>query len=223
MFQSFCDYIILFMIYSFIGWIIEIVYKYIESKEIVNRGFLIGPYLPIYGIGSIGILLFLEKYKNDFLVLFCMGTILCCVLEYFTSYIMEKIFNARWWDYSNKKFNIAGRICLETAILFGLGGCFVVYLINPVVIYILDLIPLIILNIIAVLFFIIFMTDFCISFNIIFTFRTFTNNVKRDSTAEINKLVKRMIASKSYLGKRLIQAFPNFKLDIKKIKLKRRK
>ncbi len=212
------DYVLLFMIYSFAGWCIETTIKWVSTKKFVNRGFLIGPCLPIYGFGAVGIIIFLSRYSDDFITLFCMGTVLCCVLEYFTSYIMEKLFHARWWDYSSKKFNIAGRVCLETAVLFGLGGCLVVYIINPLLIGLFDIIPNIILNIITILFIVGLIVDFAISFKVIFAFRNFTDNLRKDSTAEINKLVNKMIASKSILGKRLMQAFPNFKIDIESLK-----
>lgn len=212
------NYILLFMIYSFIGWIIEVINSYIRTGKYINRGFLIGPYLPIYGVGSLGIVILLNRYYDDLLVLFCMGTILCCILEYFTSYIMEKIFRARWWDYSYKKFNLAGRICLETAVLFGLGGCIVVKLVNPFLVNLFDILPSLFLNIVTILFTIVFIADFIISCKIIFTFRNFVTNVKKDSTTEVNKLVKKMIVSKSFLGERLMKAFPNFKINLEKIK-----
>ena len=212
------NYILLFMIYSFVGWIIEVINSYTKTGKYINRGFLIGPYLPIYGVGSLGIIILLNRYYDDLLVLFCMGTILCCILEYFTSYIMEKIFRARWWDYSYKKFNLAGRICLETAVLFGLGGCIVVKLVNPFLVNLFDILPTLLLNIVTILFTIVFIADLMISCKIIFTFRNFVSNVKKDSTTEINKLVKKMIASKSFLGERLMKAFPNFKINFEKIK-----
>lgn len=124
-------YFILFIIYAMIGWCIEIINGLIQTKKFVNRGFLIGPYCPIYGVGGILITLLLSKYYNDPIVLFFMGIAVCGILEYLTSYIMEKIFKARWWDYSKRKFNINGRICLETIIPFGLLGCFIIYISNP--------------------------------------------------------------------------------------------
>ena len=107
-------YFILFIIYAMIGWCIEIINGLIQTKKFVNRGFLIT--------------LLLSKYYNDPIVLFFMGIAVCGILEYLTSYIMEKIFKARWWDYSKRKFNINGRICLETIIPFGLLGCFIIYI-----------------------------------------------------------------------------------------------
>ena len=113
-------YFLLFMTYAFLGWLMEVTLGLIQSKKFVNRGFLIGPYCPIYGFGGLLITFLLQKYVNDPIVLFFMALIICGILEYVTSYLMEKIFHARWWDYSNKKYNINGRVCLDTIIPFGL-------------------------------------------------------------------------------------------------------
>ena len=91
-------YFMLFMFYSIVGWIIEVIYTFITDKKIVNRGFLIGPYCPIYGVGCLLIIILLKKYTDDFIVLFIMSMLICSLLEYLTSYVMEKLFNARWWD-----------------------------------------------------------------------------------------------------------------------------
>ena len=99
----------LFIIYSFIGWTIEMVACAIANKKIVNRGFLVGPYCPIYGFSSLIMIGVLQKYLNDAFVLFIMAIFICTFTEYITSYIMEKIFHARWWDYTNIPFNLNGR------------------------------------------------------------------------------------------------------------------
>ena len=117
-------YFLLFIIYAIIGWCMEVICKLIQYKKFVDRGFLIGPYCPIYGVGALLITLFLNKYTQDPVVLFVMAVVVCGVLEYLTSYFMEKIYHARWWDYSSKKFNINGRICLSNLIAFGILGMF---------------------------------------------------------------------------------------------------
>ena len=221
MFNILCDYFLLFIMYSFIGWIIEVINFLFISKKVVDRGFLIGPYLPIYGFGSLAIIIFLQKYSNDLIILFCMCMIICCVLEYFTSFIMEKLFHARWWDYSNERFNIEGRVCLKTTVLFGFAGSIILCVVNPLLRSILSMIPSLVKTFLATILFIIFVIDVLISFKVIFTFRTFTQNVRKDSTSEFNKLVKKMISSKSFLGKRLMQAFPNLKLSFKELKDRR--
>ena len=219
--MMFYDYFLLFMMYSFLGWILEGIYFIIINRKIVDRGFLVGPYLPIYGFGALLIVIFLQKYSEDFITLFCMCTIICSVLEYFTSYIMEKLFRARWWDYRDKSFNINGRVCLENSVLFGLGGCITVYIIHPFFKFLLSIIPITIRAILLIVLLILLLVDILISFKIIFSFRNFISDVKKDSTSEINKLVKRVISSNSILGKRLIQAFPNFSLSFNRIKRNR--
>ena len=122
---------IIFIFYSFIGWIIESLYVYYCTKKLMNRGFLIGPYCPIYGLGCVLFITLLEKYMNEPLVLFILAITICSVLEYLTSWVMEKLFKARWWDYSDKKFNINGRVCLENMMGFGVGALVVMYVSHP--------------------------------------------------------------------------------------------
>ena len=214
--MSLSKYFILFMIYSFIGWIIEVIDIKIETKKLVNRGFLMGPYCPIYGWGGTLMSILLKNYVNDPLVLFLVAMVICSLLEYTTSYLMEKIFNARWWDYSNKKFNINGRVCLETMIPFGLLGCFLMYLLNPFLLNILKNIPHIILTIIAIILFIIFLIDNIVSYSIITKISISSKKVIKDSTEEITKKIREYISKNSKFGKRLMKSFPRFKSMRKK-------
>ena len=105
-------YFIYFFVFSVVGYICEVTYVYICNKKLVNRGFLHGPYIPIYGNGAIFITLALGQCKNVILV-FLGSMLICSILEYVTSYVMEVIFHNRWWDYSKQKFNINGRVCLN--------------------------------------------------------------------------------------------------------------
>ncbi len=180
---------VLFVIYSFLGWFMESVGGILKVKKFVNRGFLIGPYCPIYGIGVICLTLLLNKYKDDVLVLFLLSMLVCGTLEYLTSYFMEKIFNARWWDYGNRRFNINGRICLETTIPFGLAGCLFLVIINPFFEKYINLIPDTILTILTSVIAIIMLIDFIISTKIIINFKKETRDVK-DNTDEIVAKVK---------------------------------
>ena len=101
-------YFLLFMLYYFLGWCMEVTLISIQNKRFVNRGFLIGPYCPIYGYGGVLITLVLGRYKYDPLVLFVMTVVTCGILEYLTSWAMEILFKARWWDYSKERFNLNG-------------------------------------------------------------------------------------------------------------------
>lgn len=209
-------YFMLFITYSFIGWVIEVMNELIINKKIVNRGFLIGPYCPIYGCGAILMILFI-KNTGDVIGTFLKIVFICAILEYTTSYWMEKLFKTRWWDYSKNKYNINGRICLETMFLFGIGGCILLYLVNPFITGIYQMIPNLLMTIITVLLFIIFISDIILSFNIINGLKNTFISPKKDSTEEISKM--RGNIKKSYLRERVIKAFPNIEKLKKKVNL----
>lgn len=203
-------YFLLFLIYSFIGWLIEVIGKLIEKHKFINRGFLIGPICPIYGHGCILMILTLSRYKDNPLTLFICAIFICSLLEYFTSYFMEKIFKARWWDYSTKRFNLNGRICAETMIPFGILGTLVICVINPIFEYLLNLFNFETIKITAVVLFIIYIIDYIISLTIMFGFKGTLKTVEKDGTEEITKKVKDILINKNVLYKRLVEAFPNF-------------
>ena len=222
-------YIILFAIYSVIGWIMEITLGFAQKRKFVNRGFLIGPYCPIYGFGGVAITILLSNFMitidkvslidsiwiSSIVIMF-----ICGALEYITSYVMEKLFHARWWDYKNFKFNINGRICLETLIPFTIIGQIILRYASPTFINILSNMPSIWLHILTGTFLVIFITDISISYNIIRSFKKVSNEAK-DNTEEITKKVKEII-SKTWRGKRLISAFPNLDIEVIRNKIKQK-
>ncbi len=203
-------YFLLFLIYSFIGWLIEVIGKLIEKHKFINRGFLVGPICPIYGHGCILMILTLSRYKDNPLTLFIYAIFICSLLEYFTSYFMEKIFKTRWWDYSTKKFNLNGRICAETMIPFGILGTLVICVINPIFEYLLNLFNFETIKITAIVLFILYIIDYTISLIIMFGFKGTLKTVEKDGTEEITKKVKDILINKNVLYKRLVEAFPNF-------------
>ena len=209
--DTFCTYFLLFLIYSFMGWIMEVISEFVQTKRIINRGFLIGPYCPIYGWGCLSMIILLSKYKDNFVVFFIMAILICSILEYFTSFFMEKIFHARWWDYTNRKFNINGRICLETMIPFGILGSLIIYIVNPFYTGILNSFTQDTLNTISIILLFIFLADNIISFNVIYKFKSTMKTAELDGTAEITARVKEVLIKRSWLFRRLINAFPNIK------------
>lgn len=122
-----------FVLYSFLGWICESTYVSIPKGYFVNRGFFYGPYIPIYGFGALIAVYILLPYVSNPIAVFLLGAILCTILEYVTSWIMEVLFHMRWWDYSNKKWNIKGRVCLLNTVLFGIMSTVVVYIVHPAI------------------------------------------------------------------------------------------
>ncbi|MDO5107044.1 MAG: putative ABC transporter permease [Coriobacteriaceae bacterium] len=119
-----------FALYSCAGWLFESILCSISEKRVINRGFLNGPVCPIYGVGALAAVLFLSGI-DDTAKLFCWGAIVCSVIEYFTSWAMEKLFHARWWDYSDRFLNLNGRICVPATLLFGFFIVLVVDVIQP--------------------------------------------------------------------------------------------
>lgn len=229
MIQNIETYVLLFTIYSIMGWLMEVVLGLIQHHKFVNRGFLIGPYCPIYGFGGVAITLLLGNFmqtmeKVSLLDSIWISTIvimcICGTLEYVTSYLMEKLFHARWWDYHRFKLNINGRICLETLLPFTIIGQIILRYGNPVFLGLIGNINQPWLHIIAIIIICIFATDASVSYNIIHSFKKISNEAK-DNTEEITKKVKEII-SKTWRGRRLVSAFPNVDIDIIRERIRKR-
>jgi uncharacterized membrane protein len=131
----------LFLLYAFLGWCAEVCYAAVTSGQVVNRGFLNGPVCPIYGVGMVGVLLLLEPISDNLLLLFFLGMLLCSVVELIGGWVLDKVFQSHWWDYSNQPFNLGGYVCLGFSILWGFAVTFVVRLVHPFILTLVDLIP----------------------------------------------------------------------------------
>ncbi len=136
------------MIYGFAGWVYETIICSIEARRFVDRGFLNGPYCPIYGFGAMLDVIILGNIENA-AALFFLGMLLDTVLEYVTSYVMEALFHARWWDYSTYRFNINGRVCLLGAVVFGAFSLLAVKVVHPAVAGAVGMIPTVWLHVIS--------------------------------------------------------------------------
>lgn len=198
---------LLFITYSFFGWLMEMIVTVIEDHEIVNRGFLIGPYCPIYGVCSISMILLLHKITNP-IILFIASVLICSIGEYLTSYILEKLFKARWWDYSNMKFNLNGRICLRNCLYFGVLGFLMIKFINN---YFTNLYLSISPNTLNIIFYSIlavFIVDLIISCKVIYKIKNMSlKYINLDNTKEISLKVKDILLN-NILSRRLLRAFP---------------
>lgn len=134
------DIFIYFIIYSFLGWIGEVSYCYLIDRKLTNRGFFYSPIVPLYGFGAIFVYFLLSGFKSNIFLFFILAMIVTSVLEYVTAVMMESLFNIKWWDYSNNKFNIKGRVCLLNSTLFGIGSIIFMYIIHPFITKYVDLI-----------------------------------------------------------------------------------
>lgn len=205
----------LFLVYSFIGWVIEIIFTFLAEHKIVNRGFLIGPLVPIWGTGAILITLILNPNDSVFSLILS-SAVIGTVLEYVVNYVMEKAFKVRWWDYSKLPFNINGRVCLIASFIFGIGGLLVVKVFNPMFFRLFLMIDKSLFCILISILIMFTCIDFCVSFNIIQKLKISVDNVYKDYTEEISKKVKKTLMDKSIGFKRLLKAFPNVKVSKKK-------
>ena len=216
---------LLFWFFSILGWILEVIVCSISEKKMVNRGFLVGPYCPIYGFGAL-IMLLLSSYKDSLFVCFILALVLCSFLEYLTSFFMEKIFKIRWWDYSNDAFNINGRICLRNAIAFGaLGVIFTRYL-NPWFLSIIDDFNYKTLLIISIIVLVITMIDILISFNAMNSIKNIIrkdiNKYKnKDATKDIKRLIKIKLMKFDFIQRRLIKTYHLLGKDYIKVTIKK--
>ena len=113
------QWILFFFIYSFVGWVWESCYVSVKKRRWVNRGFMNGPMLPIYGSGALVILVSTIGVRDNPALIFLLGMLAATVLEYITGWAMEQLFHVRYWDYSNQKFNWNGYICLSSSLCWG--------------------------------------------------------------------------------------------------------
>ena len=137
-----------FLLYAFIGWVYESVLVSVSERRWVNRSFLNGPLCPIYGCGAVLAIVLLHDFTNP-IEIFLISSFGASILEYITSWGMEKLFHARWWDYSHYRFNIQGRICLLGAIVFGFGGVLIIDVVQPQVERLTAMIPLLAVHVIC--------------------------------------------------------------------------
>lgn len=124
-------YVLLFFLLSFIGWLWEVLLFLFTQHCFVNRGVYKGPYLPIYGVGGLLLIFLFRRLRSRPLIVFGSSALVCAVLEYLTSFFLERRWGIRWWDYSGHFLNLNGRICLLGVMTFGIGGTLLICLFLP--------------------------------------------------------------------------------------------
>lgn len=210
------------MIYSIIGWIYESTICSVSQRRFVNRGFLNGPYCPIYGNGALLVILILGRIHNPVL-LFLLGALVTCSLEYLTSYLMEKLFHARWWDYSKRKCNLNGRVCLLGAVVFGTFSVALVLGLHPLVVSLTDRLTGMTRHIVSLALLAAMIADYIVTLTGMAGFRTRLEEIA--DYLEQQKEESKLRASEAYLKRRaelkrrlslqqrrLIAAFPTLKM-----------
>jgi len=212
-----------FMFFSFCGWLFECAISLFRDHELVNRGFYNGPYCPIYGSGAL-LFILLMNWTDRPLELFFFGGLAACALEYLTSYLMEKIYKARWWDYSNWPFNINGRVCLYGFLTFGTFSALMPFMKRGID-WLIALIPGNHHITVAAILAVIFIIDFIYSNHVVAKFNRTLRKIQKQLNANfpinvLNKGKQRVLYLKvgknkvsllTWQQRRLLNAFPTFK------------
>ena len=203
--------VLLFFAYSFAGWCIEVILKFIQYHRFINRGFFTGPICPIYGSGAVLITITVEiltPYESAYGTTFLISFLLCGLIEYFTSWFMEKRFHARWWDYSTKPMNLHGRVWIGNLILFGIGGVAIIHLINPFLYFMISIIPITAKGILSIVLLGIFAVDYVMTHFILKLVRIGVEKSEADNTEEINREIRLLLSDRSVFHRRFAEAYP---------------
>lgn len=184
-----------FIIYSFIGWVTEVFYHIYKLKNFVNRGFLYGPICPIYGGTAVLLIFFLTPYSNNAIIIFLGGALIASIIEYITGFAMEELFNAKWWDYSDEKFNLKGYICLKFSLFWGAMSLLFIKYVNPVIsnitYYIMNNFGEVLYNILLIL----FVIDVVLTINGLVTFKKLFSELQEVIIERAENLEKLHITS----------------------------
>ena len=217
-------YFLWLMIYSIIGWIYETILCSVKGGRFINRGFLNGPYCPIYGCGALLDILILGKIENPIL-LFFLGALVTCSLEYLTSYLMEKMFHARWWDYSHLRFQINGRVCLLGAIVFGAFSVVLIKVLHPIVVHYTSLLPPVWFHCVVAVLFVCFLADNVVTFTGMAGFREklalLAEEYEKLRAAGKQEATERRRAMRERFSaqqRRMINAFPKLRRSLDQLK-----
>ena len=209
--DSLVNLVLLFFTYAFLGWCIEVTLKYFQFHRFINRGFLTGPWLPIYGSGAALITVVIKglaPLEYSVGTTFIVSFLLCGFLEYMTSYVLEKRFHARWWDYSQKPMNLHGRVWIGNLVLFGLGGVVIVDLINPLLLHLSEHMSLPLREIMAVSLSAVFVADYVMSHFVLKLVKTSVELSEADDTEAISKEVRLLLSNRSVFHRRFAEAYP---------------
>lgn len=207
-----------FIIYSFFGWVMESILKTYLQKKPVNSGFLYGPYCPIYGFGAIFMFLCLQSFKDNIILLFLIAFFTLSLWEYLVGWLLEKTFHTKYWDYTENKFNIKGRVCLMNSLFWGFLGVIFIKYMHPFFVEKIDLIPTNILTFNVIMISLAMITDTIVS-----SIKVSNIKAKLEKLKEITNTIKEKIEEldKKQVNKENLQVIID-ELKYKQTKLKRK-
>ena len=204
--------VLLFFVYSCAGWCMEVILKYRQYNRFINRGFMTGPILPIYGSGAVLITVAVDalaRYDNSWGTIFFTSFFLCGTVEFLTSWLMEKRFHARWWDYSQKPMNLNGRVWIGNLILFGLAGVLISRVSNPILLGWFNSVSLSIRQTVVCVMLAVFAADYLMSHFIMKLVKAGIEQSEADNTEEIGREIRVLLSDKTIFHKRFADAYPD--------------
>lgn len=198
-----------FLIYSFFGWIMEVVFAAANRKKFANRGFLNGPICPLYGGSIVFILVFFESLKDNLFFLFLGSMIVTTMLELLTGMIMEKMLGRKWWDYSGYRFNFGGYVCLQFSLVWGVGAVALIKFVQPALERAVGFIPKLVGQIFLLAAAVVVACDFLVTMGALLKMKK-QNRRMQELAKEMHRLTGRMgNAITGFVQKRMVRAFPN--------------
>lgn len=206
-----------FILFSFLGWVWETIYCTVKNGKWANRGFLFGPICPIYGVGAtigvavVDILSIFNLPMLKWWQVFIFSFFASMVLEYFTSWALEKLFHAYWWDYSNVPLNIKGRVSVPTSCGFGLAGLLVVYVLAPICADISKIVPEIAFELLALILAILFAIDMTLTVSTLTNFDKRVNEIDSAINDYMTELVANMYKSSGALHRHALRRVKGFR------------
>lgn len=219
-----------FILYSFAGWVLESTAKTIDQRKFVNSGFLKGPFCPIYGFGTLIMLLCLGFLKQNVILLFISSFFILSIWEYIVGFLLEKIFKTKYWDYSHLKFNIHGRVCLKNSLIWGILAVLFIYFLHPFIESYIVLVPTNILLYINIIILIAITVDLIVSIIEVFNFESAIKRINelgdsiKEKTEELKELNTKLKLKTEEFEKNSTQNIEKIIKDLKmtqtKLKLK---
>lgn len=213
-------FVVVFFFFSVAGWCMEVTLKYIQYHRFINRGFLVGPYCPIYGWGAVAVTILVGGVmarKGTVGETFLAGMFVCGALEYFTSWYMEKVFHARWWDYSQKPMNLHGRIWIGNLLLFGAASVVIVKLIVPGMLRWLGRMAPLAVEVMALVIVVIMAADYTVSHVLMNVVKREIDAQAGDSTEEISQKVRELLKTRGIFLRRIQSAYPTAQARSKRL------
>lgn len=200
--NNFLNLILFFMIYSFTGWTMETIYASKMNKGFVNRGFLNGPFCPIYGFGAILVIQGSKlintvnlNYFIESIIIVLFSIIIPTIIEFITGYFLEKIFNCKWWDYSYNPLNIKGYICLKYSFLWGVLALFLLQIVHPIVDNLVALLPVKLRVYVPIIFILYFLLD---TIKSVFNVLDLRNTIINHSSLSMHKYYIKILKYERY-------------------------